>query len=191
MRLLPLFFFFLNLQLIAQELPFSTIPKPPQDYTAVNSINRVIQGLGFRFYWATDGLRKIDLAYRPSKDAKNTLETLQHIYTLSSTVLNAVNNKASLRPPPETLKNLKELRRATLNNLKQAADLFQKYSDPQLNNLNIIFEREGKQYKFPIWNLLNGPIADALYHTGQIVSFRRTSGNPIAKGVNVFLGIKN
>ena len=191
MRLLPLFFFFLNLQLMAQELPFSTIPKPPQDYTAVNSINRVIQGLGFRFYWATEGLRKIDLSYRPSKDAKNTLETLQHIYTLSSTVLNAVNNKASLRPPPETLKNLKELRRATLNNLKQAADLFQKYSDPQLNNLNIIFEREGKQYKFPIWNLLNGPIADALYHTGQIVSFRRTSGNPIAKGVNVFLGIKN
>ena len=191
MRLLPLFFFFLNLQLMAQELPFSTIPKPPQDYTAVNSINRVIQGLGFRFYWATEGLRKIDLSYRPSKDAKNTLETLQHIYNLSSTVLNAVNNKASLRPPPETLKNLKELRRATLNNLKQAADLFQKYSDPQLNNLNIIFEREGKQYKFPIWNLLNGPIADALYHTGQIVSFRRTSGNPIAKGVNVFLGIKN
>ena len=191
MRLLPLFFFFLNLQLMAQELPFSTIPKPPQDYTAVNSINRVIQGLGFRFYWATEGLRKIDLSYRPSKDAKNTLETLQHIYTLSSTVLNAVNNKASLRPPPETLKNLKELRIATLNNLKQAADLFQKYSDPQLNNLNIIFEREGKQYKFPIWNLLNGPIADALYHTGQIVSFRRTSGNPIAKGVNVFLGIKN
>ena len=191
MRLLPLFFFFLNLQLMAQELPFSTIPKPPQDYTAVNSINRVIQGLGFRFYWATEGLRKIDLSYRPSKDAKNTLETLQHIYTLSSTVLNAVNNKASLRPPPKTLKNLKELRRATLNNLKQAADLFQKYSDPQLNNLNIIFEREGKQYKFPIWNLLNGPIADALYHTGQIVSFRRTSGNPIAKGVNVFLGIKN
>ena len=191
MRLLPLFFFFLNFQLMAQELPFSKIPKPPQDYTAVNSINRVIQGLGFRFYWATEGLRKIDLSYRPSKDAKNTLETLQHIYTLSSTVLNAVNNKASLRPPPETLKNLKELRRATLNNLKQAADLFQKYSDPQLNNLNIIFEREGKQYKFPIWNLLNGPIADALYHTGQIVSFRRTSGNPIAKGVNVFLGIKN
>jgi len=39
--------------------------------------------------------------------------------------------------------------------------------------------------------LLNGPIADALTHVGQVISFRRTSGNPIPKGVNVFMGIKN
>ena len=64
-------------------------------------------------------------------------------------------------------------------------------SETQLEYLNIIFERGGKQTKFPVWNLINGPIADAIYHTGQVVSFRRTSGNPIPKGVNVFLGVKN
>jgi hypothetical protein len=55
----------------------------------------------------------------------------------------------------------------------------------------VIFDRQGKESRFPIWNLLNGPIEDLVYHTGQIVSFRRTTGNPIPKGVNVFMGTKN
>jgi hypothetical protein len=60
-----------------------------------------------------------------------------------------------------------------------------------LEKANVIFDRGGKQSQFPLWNLINGPISDALYHTGQVVSFRRSSGNPIPKGVNVFLGVKN
>ena len=39
--------------------------------------------------------------------------------------------------------------------------------------------------------LMNGPLLDALTHVGQILSFRRTSGNPQEAGVNVFLGKKN
>ena len=74
---------------------------------------------------------------------------------------------------------------------QQAATLFLNYSKDEIEELNIIFEREGKKSRFPVWNLINGPIADALNHTGQVVSFRRTSGNPIPKGVNVFLGVKN
>lgn len=79
---------------MSQELPFYSIPPAAEHYTAANSISRMIEGLGFRYYWATEGL-------------------------------------------------------------------------------------------------INGPITDAIYHTGQVVSFRRTSGNPIPKGVNVFLGVKN
>jgi hypothetical protein len=30
----------------------------------------------------------------------------------------------------------------------------------------------------PFWHLINGPMADALTHTGQISSFRRLAGNP-------------
>ena len=57
--------------------------------------------------------------------------------------------------------------------------------------MQVIFDRQGKESRFPIWNLINGPIEDLVYHTGQIVSFRRTTGNPIPKGVNVFMGTKN
>jgi hypothetical protein len=57
--------------------------------------------------------------------------------------------------------------------------------------MKVKFNSDGNRSSYPIWNLINGPLSDVLYHTGQIVSFRRTSGNPIAKGVNVFMGAKN
>ena len=191
---IPHFFtllFIFSLQTMAQELPFSSIPAAPKDYTAGNSISRMIQGLGFRYHWATEGLRAEDLEYRPTKEAQSTLGTLQHIYGLTKTILNAAKNEASKRPAPSPPENLEALRAATLKYLQQAATLFLNYSEDEIGGLNIIFEREGKQSRFPVWNLMNGPIADALYHTGQVVSFRRTSGNSIPKGVNVFLGVKN
>lgn len=176
---------------MAQELPFSSIPPAAEKYTAGNSISRMIQGLGFRYYWATEGLRTEDLVYRPSAEAQSTLETIQHIYGLSKMIVNTAKNEPSTRPAQESPKTLEELRNKTLKYLKQASDLLEKRSEIELEELNIIFDRGGQQTKFPVWNLINGPIADAIYHTGQVVSFRRTSGNPIPKGVNVFLGVKN
>ena len=57
-----------------------------------------------------------------------------------------------------------------------------------IDQVKVIFQRGEKTSTYPIWNLINGPITDAIYHCGQIVSFRRSSGNPIPPGVNVFLG---
>ena len=190
-RLITLFVFTFSLQTMAQDYPFSSIPQAPKNFSASNSICRMIQGLGFRYHWATDGLRAEDLEYRPSDEAQSTLGTIQHIYSLSITILNAAKNKVSEGPRPIPPDRLDELRRATLDYLQESAELFLNFNEDELYELNIIFERGGKQSKFPIWNLINGPISDALYHTGQVVSFRRTSGNPISKGVNVFLGVKN
>ena len=183
--------FIFSIRTMAQELPFSSIPKAPVNYSASNSISRMIQGLGFRYHWATEGLKAKDLKYRPTEESRSTMGTIQHIYSLSKTILNAAKNKVSKRSKDQPPEHLDELRIITLNNLSEASELFLNYNENELNELNIIFERGGKQSKFPIWNLINGPIADALYHTGQVVSFRRTSGNPISKGVNVFLGIKS
>ena len=191
MRFLLFSIFLFNISVMSQELPFSSITQSPENYTAINCINRMLQGLGFRYFWATEGLRKIDLNYRPTKNSQNTLETLQHIFALSSTILNTAVNRVSIRPTPKITNNFNELRVKTLKNIKEASIIFNQYGDRKLDDLNIIFEKGGKQSKFPIWNLINGPISDAIYHTGQVVSFRRTSGNPIANGVNVFLGIKN
>jgi hypothetical protein len=51
-----------------------------------------------------------------------------------------------------------------------------------------MFSYGGNYAEYPLWNMLNGPLADAIYHTGQIVTFRRTTGNPSNKRVNVFRG---
>jgi hypothetical protein len=42
--------------------------------------------------------------------------------------------------------------------------------------------------KLPFWNMINSPISDYLWHIGQVVSFRRSSGNPFNSKVEVFLG---
>jgi hypothetical protein len=60
----------------------------------------------------------------------------------------------------------------------------------RLDEMDMVFERGTTKQEFPFWNLINGPIADAIWHVGQVVSFRRSSGNPLPQGVNVLTGTK-
>ena len=55
----------------AMNLPYATIPDAPADYTSGNMLSRMIDGLGFRYHWVSEGLRAEDLAYRPSEDARS------------------------------------------------------------------------------------------------------------------------
>ncbi len=76
----------------------------------------------------------------------------------------------------------KEKRTATLNNLKKASDILHVSND--ISQFKIIF---GEQ-KIPFWNQINGPIADAIWHCGQIAVYRRVTKNPINPKVNHFTG---
>ena len=80
----------------------------------------------------------------------------------------------------------KEIRKNTLLNLKQASDIIKKTKN--FEDLSIIFLRNDKKIEFPFWNQLNGPIEDAVWHCGQVVAFRRASGNPISNKISVFTG---
>jgi len=60
-------------------LPFYEIPDYPEDFSSGNILVRMIQGLGFRYHWATDGLTVEDLDYRPSAGARSTRETIEII----------------------------------------------------------------------------------------------------------------
>jgi len=178
--------------MMADKAPFHIIPDSPDTMSCVNIITRMLQGLGFRYHWATKGLRNKDLDYRPTDSAKNCLETLKHIYILVEIINAATQNKISVRPAPiENIPNEFEiLREITLNRIKESCDLFESMNLDELGLLKIKFNRGGVFSEFPVWNLINGPISDAIYHIGQVVSFRRTTGNPIEKGVSVFLGKK-
>ena len=106
-----------------QELPYHQIPEYPEDYGSGNIVARMIDGLGFRYYWATEGLRPQDLAYKPSEDGRSVLETLQHIYGMSETVLETPKGEPSLRPKDFTNMTFEELRKGTLDNLFSASNL--------------------------------------------------------------------
>ena len=107
---------------------------------------------------------------------------------MSETVLNTVKSIPNIRPANFPEHTFEERRAATLRNLKMASDLIKGSKPKDLENKKVIFQRGENTSEFPFWNLLNGPLADAIYHTGQLVSFRRTTGNPVQTGVNVFRG---
>ena len=173
------------------ELPFKQIPDTQEEYQAGNIVKRMVDGLGYRYYWATEGLRPEDLTHKPSEDARSSRETLEHLFGLSETISNAAQKKANIRPADYSKMSFEELRRGTLEHLQRASELYANLNAKEVQELQVIFEFNGQRREFPFWNMLNGPIADALYHTGQIVSFRRASGNPMNPKVNVFMGRNN
>ena len=81
---------------------YHEIPPYPTSYTAANVAARMVDGLGFRYYWATEGLTETDLSYKPSQEARTTLETLEHILGLTTVLNNAVKKHSTisdLNPP--------------------------------------------------------------------------------------------
>ncbi len=171
-----------------QELPYKEIPKAQEDYSSGNVLSRMIDGLGFRYYWATEGLTEKDLVYRPSEKARNVSETIDHILGLSGAIKNAPTNTANTRSINFADLTFQEKRKMTLYNIQKASNLLKGKTADEIKNMKVIFSRGEKSSDFPFWNLINGQLADAIYHTGQIASFRRSSGNPMNPGVNVFIG---
>jgi len=169
------------------ELPYQQIPDYPAKYTASGVAARLMDGLGFRYYWATEGLRVEDLSYRPNDDARTTMETLVHIYELSQVMLNSIH-QVPTSSSQEPAMSFPELRKKTLENIKAVSDKLKNSKDKDLKKYKMVFVRESGTRELPFWNEINGPISDALWHVGQVVSFRRSSGNPFNSKANVLMG---
>lgn len=161
---------------INTKLPFHEIEAYPETYSSNLLVARMVDGLGFRYYWATEGLRAIDLAYKPSESGRTTKETINHLYGLSKFIRNSVLEKD--KDPNKFIEDFETMRRQTLLNLKAVSDA--------LKNSEETFKFEETQV--PFWNIINGPISDALWHCGQVVMLRRASGNPFNSKVSVFRG---
>ncbi len=180
--------------LISQEtmndsLPYASIPEAPENYTPGKVVSRMIDGLGFRYYWATEGLTEKDLSYEPGNEGRTISQVSDHLYGLSRVIVNCAKKQPTdfSQKQPELMPA--EKRKATLQNFKTASELFKATDD--IAGHKIIFIRDGTTSEFPFWNNLNGPIEDAIWHAGQVVALRRIAGNPINPKVNVFLGKLN
>lgn len=176
---------FISTNMLAQApLPYREVPEYPEKYSAGTVAARLIDGLGFRFYWATEGITESNLDFKPSNEGRTIAQTVQHIYEMSFMVVNATTNTMNQRA--DTTLTFEKMREVTLNNLYQASEILKKSDD--LENMKIIYEGRNGKVEYPFWNHFNGPIADCLWHVGQIVSFRRTDGNPIAGNLSFFNG---
>nr|WP_321223238.1 hypothetical protein [uncultured Psychroserpens sp.] len=162
-------------------LPYYELPAYSQEFTAGTVAARMVDALGFRFYWSSHNLTEKDLAYSPSENVRTGAETIDHILDLSYVIVNSTLKKANDKIDSSTL-TYHEKRKQVLINLKTAADILRLSDD--ISQYKIIFG----DTEIPFWNQINGPIADAIWHCGQLASFRRATGNPINSKVNHFRG---
>jgi hypothetical protein len=163
------------------ELPYREIPAPPEDARAATVMLRVVDGLGFRYRWATEGLREQDADFRPGADSMTLRELLHHVARLTAWL----DSQAGGEPLGDIARDLPALRAATLARLVALRTRLLAMSDEQLASLRITGTPE--KGPLPFWNMLNGPLADALTHVGQVNSWRRLAGNPPPRA-DVFRG---
>ncbi|GAB3650828.1 hypothetical protein GCM10028791_18640 [Echinicola sediminis] len=160
------------------DLPFGDLTHHPENYSPGSVAARMVESLGFRFRYATQDLKETDFGFKVEADARTIGETMEHIYGLSTVIRAAViedsyGKKDKLSPM--------EARAEALLVLKEVYDRLLDMDEEALENLKI-------RGNHPFWVLINGPLVDAIWHSGQIATLRRANGNPMPKGVNVFLG---
>lgn len=165
-----------------EQLPYYEIPTMEENYTAQTTVVRMIDGLGFRYFWSSEGLTIEDLKYQPLGKGRTSLETIEHIYDLSATMLRLTNTDFKQAKEKSAMSFL-EMRKQTLLNIDTLRNKI--LSTKDLSELSVKKEDE---VTIPFFYIINGPLADAIWHTGQISSFRRSSGNPINPKVNFFSG---
>ena len=172
-----------------EQLPYAEIGAYPADYSSGNVLARMIDGLGYRYYWATKDLREQDLQYRVTPEARTLYSTLEHLYGLSDMTLRATQNAPRTGRPDVSEETYATLRAKTLKNFKAASETVADMSAEEVATLEIIFSAPGEEKRsVPFWHAINGPIADALWHAGQVVTLRRAAGNPVDPNMNVFMG---
>ena len=166
------------------ELPFHHIESYPAMATASGVLCRLLDGLGFRYYWATEGLRSADLLFRPTSESMSLGELLRHVYGLVFWVGEHFQASGESEAADRLAEDL-SLRPRTLRLLAKLRERVARSSDEQIGRIGVA--SRGKDLGLPFWHLVNGPLADALTHVGQINTWRRINGNPSPRA-NVFLG---
>jgi hypothetical protein len=154
---------------------FYEIPDYPENVAGTSVLVRLLDGLGFRFRWSTEGLSDKDYTFRPAPDCMSIEELVRHIWGLVNWVCQSMCLDRFRKQDHISL-----VRRSVLEMIHALREALLSKSDEELTAIHI---RE-----LPFWHIVNGPVADALTHVGQINSFRRLAGNPTPKA-NVFRGL--
>jgi len=175
------------------EMPYTTLPAVPESVTATSVLCRLVDGLSFRYRWATEGLEDADLAYRPSDDGMSLGEVMAHIHVLGSWV--AASLGAAGRPKGPTYGEVMEgepapsehdaLRRETLAVFARVRGHLEALGEEGLATVTLTGSLKAEPE--PFWCMINGPLADALTHVGQVAVWRRALGKP-APRADVFRG---
>jgi len=147
---------------------FKTFPQEPGELSTSNAIARLIDGLGYRLYWALYGLREEECQYTLCDGAHSIKDILWHILGLVNWVYMHVYGHQMTRKPSIIDQGID-----TLLALEKLRQTFLEMSDAELVNY--------KLEDMSFWSYINMPLSDALHHVGQVSILRRAAGNPVVK----------
>jgi hypothetical protein len=147
---------------------FKTYPQEPAEVSASNAIARLIDGLGYRLYWALYGLREEECQYTLCEGASSINDILWHILGLVNWVYMHVYDHQMTRKPSIIDQGID-----TLLALEKLRQTFLEMSDAELVSY--------KLQDMSFWSYINMPLSDALHHVGQVSMLRRGAGNPVAR----------
>ena len=154
----------------ADAVAFYTIPEPPAAMSAGAILGRLADAVGFRFRWASEGVRDADLPFKPAPDCWSLGELIDHIHDLLVPVAKSIGARqyAPLAEPA----SFAILRARILDLSVGLSERFKAMSDSDL---------AGGLVRDPTaWVMVNGHLADVLTHIGQVLSWRRIAGSPPA-----------
>ena len=84
------------------------IEAPPTRVSGTSVLARLVDGLAFRYYWATEGLRPADYDFRPGPDSMSTPELQEHtlhlVFMIKQTVFNADERERFESDDPASLR---------------------------------------------------------------------------------------
>lgn len=164
------------------DLPYYTLPDPPEAMNASGVLIRLIDSLGFRYRWATEGLKEEEMEFQACDSSMKLWELLGHIHGLLNVTDSFITGRELVKVEPMSLA---ERREKTLEKIVSIREALLELDDEYLGKRMYMVPWASKEY--PLWFLINGPMSDALTHVGQVASWRRVNGNPIL-GANVFYG---
>jgi hypothetical protein len=151
-----------------ESLLFISVDTYPKQITASSIIIRLLDGLGYRFRYATEGLKENDYHYNPGEGCNTIAFLIDHIWGLVNWIVLSITGENASKPQDPQIQRAQILR--FIIKLKV---LFEDMEDSKLERIII--------HEHPFWHIINGPLADALTHTGQINLLRRLAGNPPVK----------
>lgn len=138
----------------------SSIPEPPDAYTATTVIARLVQAFEYRFCRAVQGLDASHMDTSPIDGAMSLGELVSHIGDLASWTAAALSIECE--KPGTDLD-------AIQNILRQMAQKLDSMQDADLQDAKLGGTRD-------FWYAVNGPLADALTHIGQVNTYKRLMG---------------
>ena len=157
------------------ESRFRCIHDYPERQDANGVVMRLIDGLGYRFYWATQGLTQRDYGYSPGGGCQTIGELMGHVWELANWIHMHMLGSNDATPKPESPGDQREQTLELLLAIRNRVETIDE---------NVLFAVQIQD--FPFWHVINGPLSDALTHVGHIASFRRAIGSPVPEH-HVFL----